>query len=271
MLILAAALGSLIGLLLGLTGAGGGILAVPALTLVLGWSMTQAAPIALLAVASAAAIGLIDGFKRRLVRYRAAALISVTGIAATPFGQHFARVLPESWLVGLFVFTMLIVAFRLWILASGNGGSNESCEPEDIRVRRIRMDTGRILWNPTSFTTLSLIGVLTGLTTGLLGVGGGFIIVPALLRCSNITLDGIVATSLMVIALVSSGAVVSAWTAGHIDPSASAGLFIAGAMIGMLLGRLLTQHLPKQAVLRMLSVLIVGVSLAMLYSKVFLA
>lgn len=271
MLILAGALGSLIGLVLGLTGAGGGILAVPALTLVLGWSMTQAAPIALLAVGSAAAVGAMSAHKKGLVRYRAAMLISICGMLVAPLGQHWAHLLPERWLTLIFASVMIVVAVRLWHSIAAHTLSDDGVDTDLLRPRRIKVKTGRIVWNRTSFTTLSLIGVLTGLTTGLLGVGGGFIIVPALLRCSNITLDGIVATSLMVIALVSSGAVVSAWTGGHIDPSATAGLFISGAMLGMLLGRLLTTHLPKQAVLRMLSVLIVGVSLTMLYSKVFVA
>jgi uncharacterized membrane protein YfcA len=163
---------------------------------------------------------------------------------------------------------MMIVAARLWFTASVRKSSDDNFESESTRIRRIQLNTGRIIWNTTSFITLSLIGVLTGLTTGLLGVGGGFIIIPALLRCSNITLNGIVATSLMVIALVSSGAIISAWATGHIDLSTTAGLFIVGAMIGMLLGRVLAQQLPKQLVLRLLSVLILAVSLAMLYSKV---
>lgn len=271
MLILAAALGSFIGLVLGLTGAGGGILAVPALTLILGWSMTQAAPIALLAVGSAAAVGAMSAHKKGLVRFRAAMLISICGMLVAPLGQHWAHLLPERWLTLIFASVMIVVAVRMWHSVSAHTLSDDGVDTDLLRPRRIKVKVGRIVWNRTSFITLSLIGVLTGLTTGLLGVGGGFIIVPALLRCSNITLDGIVATSLMVIALVSSGAVISAWTGGHIDPSATAGLFISGAMLGMLLGRVLTQHLPKQAVLRMLSALIVGVSLTMLYSKVFVA
>jgi uncharacterized membrane protein YfcA len=266
---LASALGALIGALLGLTGAGGGILAVPALTLVLGWSMTQASPIALLAVASAATAGLIDGFKKRLVRYRAAALISITGIAATPIGQYLALRLPEKWLAVIFATVMIIVAWRLWHSAAARTASDDGIDSKATRARRIQLDTGRIAWNVTSFMTLSIIGILTGLTTGLLGVGGGFIIVPALLRCSNITLDGIVATSLMVIALVSSGAIISAWASGHIELSASAGLFILGATFGMLLGRQFAHKLPKQHVLRLLSALIIGISLLLLYSKLF--
>lgn len=268
MLILTLALGALVGLVLGLTGAGGGILAVPALTLALGWSMTQAAPVALLAVGGAAAIGALNAHREGLVRYRAAVLISICGMLAVPLGQYWAQVLPEQWLTLIFASVMVVVAVRLWRSVAAHTLSDDSIDTELLRACRIKVKTGRIVWNTTSFTTLSVIGVITGLTTGLLGVGGGFIIVPALLRCSNISLDGVVATSLMVIALVSSGAIVSAWATGHIAPSMTAGLFIAGAVIGMLLGQFLIQHLPKKMVLRLLSVLIVAVSLAMLFNKV---
>ncbi|NNG63019.1 TSUP family transporter, partial [Pseudomonas fragi] len=59
-------LGVLVGLLLGLTGAGGGILAIPALTLGLGWSLLEATPVALLAVGIAAAVGALDGLRKGL-------------------------------------------------------------------------------------------------------------------------------------------------------------------------------------------------------------
>ena len=114
MLLIALSLGSFIGLVLGLTGAGGGILAVPALTLVLGWHITQASPLALLAIGSAAAIGAVSAHKKGLVRYRAATLISICGILAAPLGQYWAHLLPEQWLTMIFATVMLIVAVRLW-------------------------------------------------------------------------------------------------------------------------------------------------------------
>lgn len=268
MLITTLVLGSCIGLILGLTGAGGGILAVPALTLVLGWSMTQAAPIALLAVASAAAIGVISAHKKGLVRYRAAMLISLSGMMLAPLGQHWAHLLPEKWLSGVFASVMLIVATRLWHSAATHTLSDDGITSEVDRVRKINVKTGHIDWNATSVVTLSAIGAITGLTTGLLGVGGGFIIVPALLRCSNITLNGIVATSLMVIALISSSAFLSAWITGDIALSESAGLFIAGTASGMLLGRHYADRIPKSLLLRFFSALIVTVSFTLLYKLI---
>ena len=62
-------IGALVGLVMGLTGAGGGILAVPALVYTQGWSMQQAMPVALLAVSCAALIGAVEGLMRKLVRY----------------------------------------------------------------------------------------------------------------------------------------------------------------------------------------------------------
>ena len=67
-MILVVVLGVLIGAIMGLTGAGGGILAVPLLVAGMHWSMQQAAPVALFAVASGAAVGAFDGF-RHLVRH----------------------------------------------------------------------------------------------------------------------------------------------------------------------------------------------------------
>jgi uncharacterized membrane protein YfcA len=270
-MLIALILGSLIGLVLGLTGAGGGILAVPALTLMLGWSMTQASPIALLAVGSAAAMGALRGFKKGLVRYRAATLIATTGIIAAPLGQHWAKVLPERWLIGIFAGVMIIVAVRLWRSASAHTLSDDGINSEPVRVRKIQMRTGRIVWNITSFLTLSIIGLLTGFTTGLLGVGGGFIIVPALLRCSEITLEGIVATSLMVIALVSGGAFLTAWASGQVIMSALAGTFVIGTAAGLLLSTHYAQKIPRQYVLRGFSLLIVAVSLLLLYRGVLQA
>lgn len=261
-MLIAIVLGSLIGLTLALTGAGGGILAVPALTLGLGWSMTQASPIALLTVTVAAAIGMTSAMRRGYVRIRAALLISVTGILAAPLGQYLSHRLPERELSFLFACVMLIVAARL---LSGPSPSHASRAKTCV----INTKTGRIVWTAGSFFKLCVIGLISGTTTGLLGVGGGFIVVPALIRCSNIAMNGIIATSLMVIALISGGAVILAYSAGNFVFSTSAGLFIAGAAGGMLLGRTLTEKLPAARLQQGFAILILAVALSLIYKTVF--
>lgn len=265
MLLIALCLGAFIGLTLALTGAGGGILAVPALTLGLGLSMTQASPIALLTVASAALIGMIGGLRLGLVRFRAALLISLVGILAAPFGQQLAQFLPERTLIWLFASVMLVVAVR--IFSNSRQTSSDLQRPEKTCL--INAKTGRINWNPASFFKLCLIGLMSGISTGLLGVGGGFIVVPALIRCSNISMNGIVATSLMVITLVSSGAVISAATMGNLAINETTSLFIGGAAGGMLLGRSFAGKIPAIYLQRGFAILITLTSIMLFYKVLF--
>src|SRR3546814_945555 len=81
-------LGALIGLVMGMTGAGGGILAVPALVVGLGFSMTAATPVALMAVGISAMVGALDGLSKKIVRYKAAAQLAVLGSMLSHAGNH---------------------------------------------------------------------------------------------------------------------------------------------------------------------------------------
>ena len=110
-----------IGAVLGLSGAGDGNLAVPALVLGLHWTLPQATPEALLAVGLAAALGAADGLLRRLVRWRAALLMAVLGVAISPIGVRAAHALPATLLTALFAAAMLASSARL-IFQSATAG-----------------------------------------------------------------------------------------------------------------------------------------------------
>lgn len=263
MLLIAVSLGISIGLALALTGAGGGILAVPALTLGLGLSMTDASPVALLTVAVAASIGMIGGFIKGWVRIRAALLISATGILIAPAGQYLSHLLPERWLAGLFACVMLIVAARIF-----RGAGNQTTVTRS-KTCVINTRTGRIDWNLLSFIKLSVIGLVSGLATGLLGVGGGFIVVPALIRCSDISMNGIIATSLTVIALISGGAVISAASTGHLLLSTPVLYFVAGAAIAMSAGRLFAGSVSGASLQKGFAVLLSIVAALMLFRALY--
>ena len=233
-------LGVLVGAVLGLTGAGGGILAVPALVVGLGWTMQQAAPVALIAVAGGASIGALEGFRRKLVRYRAAGLMALTGIPVTALGVQAAHAVPQRVLLGLFAAIMLLVAFRLLVQAfKGVPGEAHTAST----FGRIDTHTGRFVWTPLTTLLLAGIGALTGFMTGLLGVGGGFVIVPLLRRFTELSMHGIVATSLLVIAMVGIGGVISAVLHGAVLPLELTFLFTAATAAGMLAGRSASQRL----------------------------
>ena len=100
--------GLAIGGLLGLTGAGGGILAVPALMASQGWTVAQAAPVGLLAVTLSAFVGTFEGLFKRIVRYRAALWIALISIPSARYGVNLAGIVSPVWLTLAFSLVMLI-------------------------------------------------------------------------------------------------------------------------------------------------------------------
>lgn len=233
-------LGGFIGTVLGLTGAGGGILAVPALVFSMGWSMQQAAPVALAAVAASAAIGAVEGLRHKLVRYRAAVLMAAIGMASAPLGVKAAQLLSQQWLTGLFAIVMLIVAYRLFQSARNK---QDHSEPIHRHAGNISPLTGRFVWDWPTAVLLASIGAVTGFMTGLLGVGGGFVVVPMLRRFTNVPMHGVVATSLLVTALVGAVSVAVAAMHGVTIPPAVTVPFMAATGAGMLAGRHLSKRL----------------------------
>lgn len=101
---------------------------------------------------------------------------------------------------------------------------------------------GKLIWTLPCFRAMLMAGGLAGFLSGLLGVGGGFVIVPALKRVTNLPAKAIVATSLGVITLVSLGGVVTATMVGRMDWLVGIP-FALGALAGMLVGRQVAHHL----------------------------
>lgn len=166
---LAAALGLIVGLILALTGAGGGILAVPLLVFGTGMSVARAGPIGLLAVGMAAALGAVLGFRTGQVRYRAALLIAATGMLLSPAGLWAARHVDGRWLGLLFAMTLLYVASKTWRQAAGTAAQG----PDKLVCARGNL-SGRFVWTRPCMRVLGLSGALAGFLSGLLGVGAGF-------------------------------------------------------------------------------------------------
>ncbi len=232
-----------VGLALGLTG-GGGVLAVPALVLGLGLSLAEAVPVSLIAVGLAALLGCLDGLRQGLVRYKAALLMAGCGALCAPLGIWLGARLPVALLMVLFCLVLLFIAGRMARQALAGG---EEAVSSGLLGRSclLNPETGRFRWNPRCFLTLSAIGGLSGLFSGMFGVGGGFLIVPGIRQFSDLTMHAIVVTSLAVIALISASTVAGVLLSGRVlVPGAWA--FVAAAVAGMLASRLLAPHLPAR-------------------------
>lgn len=254
---LSAILGALVGAILGLTGAGGGILAVPALSIGMGWSMQQAAPVALIAVAISASVGSLDGLRNRQVRYKAAILIAMSGFPFVYLGQLIAHQLPQALLQGCFACIMLLIAYRLYQHSPSQCSSALDQPPATIRINA---DSGKLIWSIQTAILLASIGGATGLMTGLLGVGGGFLITPMLRKFTDLSVQAIVATSLMIVALVSLSGVGNALIHSTNIPWRAALIFTVATVIGMLVGRKLIRKIPPSTVQKGLSLLLLFVA-----------
>jgi uncharacterized protein len=239
--LLAPTLGLAVGFVLALTGAGGAILAVPLLLFGLHLTVAEAAPISLLAVALAAGVGAVLALRARTLRYRAAGVMASAGLLMAPVGQWLAQRVPERPMTALFAAVLAVAAVRTLLQANRELRGKELSRPAGTPCRRDPA-TGRLRWTGACAGVLVFTGALTGLLSGLLGVGGGFVLVPALLLLTDLTMQGVIATSMGVIAMVSMGAAGLAAAQGHVAWQVAAP-FAAGAVAGLLIGRAWAQHL----------------------------
>ena len=221
---LAVALGALIGLLLGLLGGGGSILAVPALVYAMGFGVEQAIPVSLIVVTAASAVGVLPKIRSRQVRWRMAGIFAVAGIPATVAGSAISAHLPQSVLMLGFAAVMVVAGGRM---LTNQGPTGTACE---IRA-------GQVNWRRFAPRSIGA-GLLVGLLTGLFGVGGGFLIIPMLVVRLGVEMSTAIGTSLLIVtansvagifshlhAINTEGQVVIAFVAAAMATSLVAGYF----------------------------------------------
>jgi hypothetical protein len=228
-------LGIVIGILMGLTGAGGGIVSVPLLIFVLHLTIAQAGPIALMAIASASSVGAVLAHRMKTLRYKAATLMAICGLVTAPLGLFLAFRVPNKPLTILFSIILILVSLRSFLQARQE---LLGLSPIQIRHPPCALDpvTGKFKWTAACLWVMIVIGSIAGFLSGLLGVGGGFVIVPALKKFTNLTQTSIISTSLGVMALISLGSIGMSAVAGTLLWKTGL-LFSGGAVLGLLLGR----------------------------------
>jgi uncharacterized membrane protein YfcA len=159
--------------------------------------------------------------------------------------------------MGGFAALMVMVARRFYRQARTEHLSSDDV----VHLALIRPSTGKFIWTPLTALVLGSIGAFTGLMTGLLGVGGGFLIVPLMRRFTNLSLPGVVATSLFLIALVSSGGVINALHSGAHLPAVETSEFVTAMVSGMLIGRTVSRLLQARQVQMGFSALLLALSI----------
>lgn len=219
-------LAALIGLSLGLLGSGGSIVTLPVLVYVAHIPVQQAVGMSLVIVGGTSALGTLLNLRQGAFDWRAAAFFSVSGMVGAFIGAKFTHLVSAPMLMFLFGALMLVVGIRLLRTGELKTVAHE-CRP----VRCLA------------------IGVAVGVLTGFLGVGGGFLILPALVLFAGLEMKPAVGTSLAIIAVNCVGGLIGQLRYANFDWRLTLG-FLLAAIAGMFAGAALANKLPAAALRR---------------------
>lgn len=228
MIAVAVALAVVVGVSLGLLGGGGSILTVPLLAYVAGLDPKAAIASSLFVVGVTSAVGSIAHARAGRVRWRVAAVFGATAMVGAYGGGRLAHAVPGNILLIAFAFIMITAA---------------------VAMLRGRGDVGDQPAGPLPVGKIVLLGGAIGAISGLVGAGGGFLLVPALVLLGGLPMGAAVGTSLVVISMQSFAGLVGHLAAESIDWTLTAAVTVA-AVIGSVIGVRLTSRVRPETLRR---------------------
>ncbi len=229
----------LIGLSLGLLGSGGSIITLPVLVYVAGIPAHQAVGMSLVIVGGTSAVGSLLNARRGSFNWKAGAFFAVSGIVGAYVGAKFTHLVSAPVLLLMFGALMLVAGERMLRKNRSN------LQPQQCR-----------LWRCLG------VGVAVGVLTGFLGVGGGFLILPALVLFAGLEMKTAIGTSMAVIAVNCLGGFIGQLRYVNLNWLLTLG-FLAAAVAGMFAGTALTGWLSTSTLRRGFAwcVLLLGLAL----------
>ncbi|MGI9474863.1 MAG: sulfite exporter TauE/SafE family protein [Rubripirellula sp.] len=245
----------LIGLTLGLLGSGGSILTVPILVYMLGHQDKTAIAESLAIVGMISLIAMVPYARRDHVQWRTVVLFGIPGMLGTYIGASMAGFLAGAIQLLLFAFVMLVAAFFMF----------RKPRSTDNKAKVAKDET---LAQPTNVWLIIAEGLAVGVLTGLVGVGGGFLIVPALVLLGGLSMRDAVGTSLVIIALKSSSGFIKyvavLESVGQSVDWATIATFIAVGAVGTFVGSRIHQRVPQTMLRRAFAVFLLGMGVLIL-------
>ena len=239
-----------IGMVLGTLGGGGSILTVPVLVYVVGLPAVQATAYSLFVVGLSAAVGAVGYVRAGHVNLRVAAIFAAPSLVAVFLTRRFVvpaipdpvfslgsmAVGKDALIMTLFAVTMVLAALSMirgCLRCRANAGSNRDSKPGGTRE------------HGPSLPVVALEGLVVGTVTGLVGAGGGFLIIPALVLIGGLGMKEAVGTSLVIITVKSLiGFLGDVGAATSID-WAFLLPFTAMTALGIIVGMIATRHVES--------------------------
>lgn len=233
----------LVGVVLGLLGGGGSVLTLPILLYAANVPEREAIAGSLFVVAVTSAAGVIGHARRGNVQWRTGLTFAAAGAAGAFVGGRLSEQVPASWLIGGFL-----------VMMAGTG----------VAMLRPRGDASEV--RPPSIPTLVLTGAIIGLVTGMVGAGGGFVIVPALVLVGGLPMKQAVGTSLLVITAQTLAGF--AGHAAHVELDWSLLVKVtAAAVFGAFAGTRLSARVPAAMLRRGFGVFVLAMAAYMAWER----
>ncbi|WNO61960.1 sulfite exporter TauE/SafE family protein [Rheinheimera sp. MMS21-TC3] len=221
-----------IGLSLGLFGSGGSILTVPILLYLLNMPAELAIASSLFIVGAISLFAATRSSLKRLVSWQHVILFALPSMVGTYFGAWFGTLVDGRWQLLIFAILMFSSAILMW-------------------RKKVQPEHNQLSIKPA---ILIIVGLAVGVITGFVGVGGGFLIVPALVIFGGLAMLRSIATSLVIITLQSSVGFIKYYsvliTKGAIFDWQSISLIIVFGIIGSIIGGAIAHHVPKKMLQR---------------------
>jgi uncharacterized membrane protein YfcA len=263
-ILLAVAAGALIGLSLGALGGGGSILAVPVLVYALGQTPAQATTGSLVVVGVTSLIGALTAHRAGTVLPARGIAFGLVAVGGAVLGAHFSSLVSGAVLLAAFAALMLVIG---GVMAARQLRARRTTEAEAGRhFARPTLDDPIISFRPAFacacpralkvLVTATAVGVLTGF----LGVGGGFLVVPALLLALALPMRFAAGTSLVVITLTSAAALAVRAGAGSAPDWGVVLVLTAVSALGGLAGTRLALRVDTARLTTGFTVLVLGVA-----------
>jgi hypothetical protein len=240
-------LAALVGVSLGLLGGGGSILTVPLLVYVLGFEAKTAIAMSLPIVAATSLVGALGQWRAGNVRLQTALLFGVAAMAGAFAGARLAAFL--SGAVQLTILAVVMLAAAVSMFRGGNRGRGAAETPAS-----------------PALVPMLATAVGVGILTGLVGIGGGFLIVPALVLLAGVPMTQAVGTSLLVIAMNTASGFVG-YLGSVAVPWGFTAAFAGVAILGVVAGTALLRMMPEAQLKRAFAVALIGVGLFTLYQN----
>lgn len=238
------ALATLIGLSLGLLGGGGSILTVPILVYVLGMDAKLSIALSLAIVGATSLLGVYGHYKKGNVNFKVAAIFGPVAMGGTFLGAKISAYM--SGQTQLIIFAIIMLLASIFMLKG-----RKDVEEKDVKL---------------NYALIVAEGLVVGIITGIVGVGGGFLIVPALVLLAGQSMKKAVGTSLLIISLKSFSGFV-----GYIGQVQIPWMFLlqftAFSGVGIFVGSALVQYVSQTALKKAFAVFLIIMGIFILYKN----